>query len=331
MLVLAQRLHVLWLLRWLYESPLADQPITVGGARWRNKFGIAAGFDKHAQVIRALDALGVGAIEVGTVVPKPQEGNPKPRVFRYPQFRAVVNRYGFNSVGVEQFVANLATALRGSKPVYAAIGVSIGKNKNTSDANALGDYLHVFARVLPFLRPNDYVIINISSTNTPGLRDIFLRLYEFLGEFMDGAEAAAHRLAQPMCPVHLKLPPDWDDMHEQVADAVIAAGKVGIEAIQATNTTANVNRKAAISIEEVGGMSGAPLFNLSNEVLERCAQVNRRMLHPLALVGVGGVENSRTAIAKVALGATAVQAYTGLVYQGPGLIHKVLAALEKRR
>ncbi|MFA7286184.1 MAG: quinone-dependent dihydroorotate dehydrogenase [Patescibacteria group bacterium] len=319
----------LWLLRALYQSPHVDQPVNIGGAQWRCPVGVAAGLDKQGEVVPALDALGVGAIEVGTVVPEQQDGNPRPRVFRYPQFRALTNRYGFNSVGVEQFALNLQKGMRCNPK--ASIGVSIGKNKATPDDRAIDDYVKVLAHILPLLREGDYIVVNISSPNTPGLRDIFLRLYSFLGQFMDQAEQVAFQLGVRMPPVHLKLPPDWaGDMAADVEAAVMAAAKSGIRAIQATNTTTDEAMKRRLGIIEAGGLSGAPLLEPSNRVLEVCAYVRRRHALDIGLVGIGGVESGSIALAKIGLGADAVQLYSGLVYRGPGLVHEILKAFARR-
>ena len=295
----------------------------IGGVAWKNKVGLAAGFDKNAEVLHALDAFGFGAIEVGTVTPRPQEGNPKPRVFRHPDARAIVNRYGFNSKGADAVAENIAKTHR-NYTITCPIGVSIGKNKDTLEKNAVDDYVWAFRTLAPVLRQNvDYVKINISSPNTPGLRSLFDRLDEFLEEF----RGRISRIATWDVPLYLKVPPDIITQKEYTRIVEIAA-KHRISAIEATNTTANPEYKKAcgIPIAQEGGLSGEPLRLATDAALA--------MLHPAAkqygidLIGVGGISCGEHALEKITRGkAKAIQIYTGLVFRGPILLHEILEKL----
>lgn len=320
-----QRSGLTPLVRYLFQSNHANhiKNITlVGGVAWKNKVGSAAGFDKKAEVIPAMDAIGFGAIEVGTITPSPQEGNPKPRVFRYPAARAIVNRCGFNSEGADRAAENIAKTYR-NYTITCPIGVSIGKNKNTPEKHAVDDYVSAFRILVPVLRQNvDYVKINISSPNTPGLRSLFDQLDEFLEEF----RGRISRIATWDVPLYLKVPPDIITQR-QYAHIVEIATKHRISAIEVTNTTANPDYKKAygIPVTQEGGLSGEPLRELTNAILA--------MLDPAAkqnnmdLIGVGGISCGKHAVEKIAHGAKAVQVYTGLVYRGPILIHEILESL----
>src|SRR3989338_3366850 len=320
-----QRSGLMPLVRYLFGSNHINhfKNITlVGGVAWKNKVGLAAGFDKHGEIIAALDAFGFGSIEIGTVTPEPQKGNEKPRVFRYPAAKAIVNRYGFNSEGADRVAKNIAKTHR-NYTITCPIGVSIGKNKNTPQKHAVDDYVWAFRTVAPVLRQNvDYVKINISSPNTPGLRSLFDQLDEFLSEFC----GRISRIATWDVPLYLKVPPDIITQ-EQYTNIVEIATRHGISAIEATNTTSNLKYKKAYHIPttQEGGLSGEPLRELTNAILA--------MLHPSAkqnyidLVGVGGISCGKHAVEKLAHGAKAVQIYSGLVFRGPILIHEILESL----
>ena len=321
-----QRSGLTPLIRFLFQSNHVQlRNITlVGGVAWRNKVGLAAGFDKNAEILPALDAFGFGTIEVGTVTPRPQAGNPRPRVFRHPHAKAIVNRYGFNSDGASQVAKNIEK-IHGHYKITCPIGISIGKNKDTLEKNAVDDYVSVFRILAPVLRQNvDYIQINISSPNTPGLRSLFDRLDEFLSEF----RGRTKRIISWQVPLYLKVPPD-DLTEKQYTRVVEIAAKHEISAIEATNTTANPDYKKAYSIPvaEEGGLSGEPLRQISNAILA--------LLHPAAkqqyvdVIGVGGISSGKHATEKIAHGAKAVQIYTGLVFRGPILIHEILECLQK--
>lgn len=321
-----QNLGLTPLVRFLFQSGHArttNNITLVGNVTWRNKVGSAAGFDKDAKIIAACDAFGFGADEVGTVIPRLQEGNPKPRVFRHPAAKAIVNRYGFNSKGADVVAKNIAKTHQ-NYTITCPIGVSLGKNKETPDERAVDDYIFTFSTIFPVLRPYyDYIKINISSPNTPGLRGIFDRLDEFLAELRERFD----KIATWDVPLYLKVPPDIITQ-EQYTRIVEIAAKHGVSAIEATNTTTNQKLKEAYGIPttQEGGLSGEPLRELTNAVLA--------MLHPAAkqhnidLIGVGGISCGKHALEKITHSAKAVQIYTGLVFRGPILIHEILEALK---
>lgn len=319
-LKLMEQANLLWVLRLLFRSSHYKQPTYVFGTEWRNPVGLAAGFDKHGQVLRALDALGFGSVEFGTVTPYPQFGNDPPRVFRYPQMQAIVNRYGFNSVGMEQFKKNFLRSIKPHIPLRMAIGVSIGKNKTTPDNAAVSDYITALEFLGPDLRFVDWIKINISSPNTPNLRDTFNRLDEFLDELT----GKARRLLRGV-PLVLKVPPDNlspDDL-DRVA---ILCMKYEFAGIEATNTTTNEKIKGRFGIKEEGGVSGDPLREQANIILGHLAETLPRRS---SLVGVGGITSAHHAEEKHALGAKAVQLYSGLVFRGPRLLNEILARSPK--
>lgn len=319
-----QENNLLWILRLLYRSPYHEQPIKVFGVPWRNPVGLAAGFDKQGEIVHALEALGFGSIEVGTVTPAPQPGNPRPRVFRYPNLRAAINRYGFNSEGAVAVANHLMASGTINARLKIPIGVSIGKNKETTETDAVKDYLAAFEAVLWVLRSGtDWVKINISSPNTPQLRDTFNRLDEFLDELMTGARRIAAEHLSPLPPFVLKMPPDGLTP-EQLEDVVRIAAARGIAGIEATNTTVDERIKRPLGLTEGGGVSGEPLRELADQTL--AAMKVAAMRWRIDLVGVGGISEGRHALRKRALGAKAVQLYTGLVFRGPILIHEILTA-----
>ena len=288
---------------------------------WRNPVGLAAGFDKHIEVLPALEALGFGSAEVGTITPRPQLGNPRPRVFRYPTIRGLVNRYGFNSVGAEQAARNLKEAYSRYR-IRMPVGISIGKNKETLDSEAVKDYLEAIGYFLPIMRGADWLKINISSPNTPSLREIFARLDEFLAELEDGVKGLCRELNIGVPPLLLKVPPD-DLTDKQLADVVAIAKRYGFSGIEATNTTTDPNIKACWGVSEAGGLSGHPLMARSTEVLRMMKEPARAC--GMDLIGVGGICESWDAQEKcIDGGAKAVQIYSGLVLRGPSLIDAIL-------
>ena len=324
MLVRLQGAGLLSVLRFLYQSPYVEQPGYIGRVRWRNRVGVAAGFDKHGEAVAALDAIGFGAIEVGTVVPRPQFGNERPRVFRYPDCRAIINRYGFNSVGAHAMAENLARCFASNR-IRAVVGVSLGKNKDPPDNRAVDDYIDALSVVLPVLRPGrDYVKVNISSPNTPGLRDIFQRLDAFLAEFFKRASDTAAKLGLALPPVYLKIPPDM--LNYSAFERIMAvSGNLGVAAIEATNTTVDATIKRQHGLTEVGGLSGAPLRELATKCLTQLNQINQLPgWHRLDLIGLGGIDSVDAASEKRNAGADAIQLYTGLIFEGPILLHNIL-------
>ena len=300
----------------LLASRPAPLPTRVFGIDFPNPVGLAAGLDKNAAHIDALAALGFGFIEVGTVTPRPQPGNPKPRMFRLPEHEAVINRLGFNNGGVDALLRNVEKA-----KFSGVLGINIGKNKDTPNERAVDDYLHCLDRV--YARAS-YVTVNISSPNTQGLRDLQEEeaLKRFLGRLRERQEllAAEHGKRTPML---LKIAPDLrEEEMDAIAEVVLAAGMDGLIC---TNTT--VARDAVAGDRhagEAGGLSGRPVFARSTAVLRGMAQ---RLGGKLPLVGVGGILDGSDAVAKIAAGAILVQCYTGLVYRGPALVGACVEAL----
>jgi len=288
---------------------------TLAGLELPNPLGMAAGFDKNCEAPDALLAAGFGFVECGTVTPLPQEGNPRPRIFRLSEDRAVINRLGFNNKGLDAFADRLAArAARGG-----IVGANVGANKESKDRPA--DYVLGMGKVWKHAA---YVTANISSPNTPGLRGLQERgaLEDLLGRMREarGALEGAHGKR----PLFLKVAPDLDET--AIGDIVDLALQYGLDALIVSNTT--IQRPEHLTSdnrEEQGGLSGQPLFQISNHVLRLFAQA---LGGRLPLIGVGGVENGLTALAKLRAGASAVQLYSALVYQGPGLVARILNELD---
>ena len=295
-----------------------DAPVEVMGLTFRNRVGLAAGLDKNGAHIDGFAAMGFGFIEVGTVTPKPQPGNPKPRMFRLPGRQALINRMGFNNDGVEAFVANVARAR-----FDGVIGLNIGKNADTPIERAIDDYLICLERVYPHA---DYVTVNISSPNTKNLRQ--LQEADQLTGMLRKLRQAQQRLAdryRRFVPLALKIAPDLDAAQVEVIARLLIKHKIG--AVIATNTT--LSRSAVKGVPhagEAGGLSGAPVFEASNAVIR---QLREHLPAGYPIIGVGGILSARDAKAKVAAGATLVQIYTGLIYQGPGLVRECAKALAR--
>ena len=277
--------------------------VTVFGRTLFNPIGLAAGFDKDAEVPDAMLQLGFGFVECGTVTPKPQAGNPRPRLFRLPEDRAVINRMGFNNRGMEAAAARLA-----ARRARGMVGINIGANKDSPDR--IGDYLRAFARLAPLA---DYVAVNVSSPNTPGLRD--LQRDEDLKRLLDALTREREKLSGQK-PLLLKIAPDLSaDEIDTIADVALASG---IDGIIATNTTiARPGTLQSRHAKEPGGLSGAPLFEPSTAVL---TQLRAKVGSKLVLIGVGGVQSGADAYAKIRAGANLVQLYTALALEGPSLI-----------
>jgi len=318
-----ERAHRLGLTR-LLRPHVADDPITVMGIRFPNPVGLAAGLDKNADHIDALGDLGFGFIEVGTVTPKPQPGNPKPRAFRLPQASALINRMGFNNNGVDRFVASVALA-RDFSGHGGVIGLNIGKNATTPIEQALDDYLACLRKVHPLLEHRaGYIAVNISSPNTRNLRA--LQDDAALAALLAGLRDVRARLADrsgKRVPMAVKIAPDLDDdALPRIADTLVAHG---IDAVIATNTT--VARDAVQGLphaDEAGGLSGAPVRARATEVV---ALLHRHLRGALPIIGVGGIMDGAAAVEKIAAGASLVQIYTGLIYRGPALVGECRRAL----
>jgi dihydroorotate dehydrogenase len=284
--------------------------VSAFGLNFPNPIGLAAGFDKNAEVFDKMLALGFGFVEVGTVTPRPQPGNPRPRAFRLVEDRAVINRYGFNNDGFEAARARLAA----SRP-RGVVGVNVGANKDSSDRVA--DYVE---GVRAFADVASYFAINVSSPNTPGLRDLQepQALSELLARVIETREAAR---ARP--PVLLKIAPD---LTLSQLDAIVrVARERRVDGVIVSNTT--ISRPASLrspKARESGGLSGAPLFALSTRLL---AQTYLRVENQFPLIGVGGIDGPQTALAKIEAGATLVQLYSALVYEGPALVARIKRGL----
>ncbi len=309
---LAERLALLK----LYPAAPVCQPRSVMGIDFPNPVGLAAGLDKNARVIDGMAALGFGFIEVGTVTPLPQPGNPKPRLFRLPEAQGIVNRFGFNNLGVDQLLRNVEAAkFRG------VLGINIGKNFATPMENAVDDYLICLRKVYSHA---SYVTVNISSPNTKNLRA--LQEKEALSSLLQSLKQEQAQLADrhgKYVPVVLKIAPDLslEQIHE-IADLLMAHKMDGVIA---SNTT--LSRDAVQGLkhaDQAGGLSGAPVREKSTWVIRELAQ---RLQGSLPIIGVGGILSGDDALAKMAAGADLVQLYSGLIYQGPGLVHDVCRKL----
>jgi dihydroorotate dehydrogenase len=301
-----------------------DDPVTVAGLKFPNRIGLAAGLDKNGRCIDGLGALGFGFIEVGTVTPKAQPGNPKPRMFRLPEANALINRLGFNNLGLDAFLANVKRATRFRRS-GGILGLNIGKNAATPIERAVDDYLICLAGVYPHA---DYVTVNISSPNTKNLRA--LQSDEALDALLSAIGERDVQLARETgrkVPIFVKIAPDLDA--DQVGVIAATLKRTGISGVIATNTT--IARDAVRHLphgEEAGGLSGAPVFAASNQVI---AQLRAALGAGFPIIGVGGVMSGADAQAKIAAGADLVQLYTGFIYKGPELVTEAARALSPRR
>ncbi len=295
-------------------------PRTVMGIAFPNPVGLAAGLDKDGAYIDALATLGFGFIEVGTVTPRAQPGNPLPRMFRLPQANAIINRMGFNNGGVDAFVSNVQ-ASRFYQNGEGILGLNIGKNADTPIERAVDDYLICLEKVYPYA---SYVTVNISSPNTKNLRQ--LQGASELDALLSQLKEAQQRLSDQhkrYVPIALKIAPDIDT--EQIQTIAQALLRHKMDGVIATNTT--ISRDAVKGMkhaEETGGLSGAPVFESSNSVIRA---LKTELGDALPIIGVGGILSGADAQAKIAAGASLVQLYTGLIYRGPTLIRECAAAL----
>jgi dihydroorotate dehydrogenase len=300
----------------LLAGRIASKPVRVMGLDFPNPLGLAAGLDKHAEYIDALASLGFGFLEVGGVTPRPQPGNDRPRVFRLPAAEAIINRFGFNSVGAEQFAINLRRAR-----FKGIVGVNLGKNKDTPLANAASDYAYSLEKIYALA---NFATINISSPNTANLRD--LQSAEELGPLL----ARLHQVREGLAQKHgrrvalaLKIAPDIDDA------GIAAVARIAVEqkmdAIIATNTTlSRTGVQGLPHAEEQGGLSGAPLREASTEVIRKLA---RNLDGALPIIGVGGIMSAEHAREKLDAGASLLQIYCGIVYRGPGVVADIINEL----
>ena len=308
------------LLERFVTKPL-DDPHTLCGIRFPNRVGLAAGLDKDGKHIDSLAALGFGFLEIGTVTPRPQAGNPKPRMFRLPEAQGIINRMGFNNDGVEACVARVRQSTFWQKG--GVLGLNIGKNASTPIDQASQDYVFAMAAVYEIA---SYITVNISSPNTQHLRS--LQSEEMLRSLLHDLNEERKKLSDQYGvhkPLFLKISPDLDqeDIH-LIADLLV---EFGIDAVIATNTT--ISREAVKGLEhgdEVGGLSGAPVRAASNQVIKT---LKARLGNALPIIGVGGILSGADALEKVLDGASLIQLYSGLIYRGPELIHECAKALRR--
>ena len=296
-----------------YEKPVLEKEVF--GLKFKNPVGLAAGFDKDAKLIDEMAMLGFGFIEIGTLTPRPQEGNPLPRLFRLPKDEALINRMGFNNGGVEEAKKRLKKRKSG-----IIIGGNIGKNKLTPNENAVEDYLYCLESLHPFV---DYFVVNVSSPNTPNLRD--LQEKEPLKNLLTEVKKANDKKNKPK-PILLKIAPDLTV--GQLDDIIEIVLETEIDGVIATNTT--IDRSDLKTPEEEvktmgdGGVSGKVLEQRSTEVIRYLAKQSN---HAFPIIGVGGIFNAQDAIEKLNAGASLVQVYTGMIYEGPGIVKAIKKGL----
>ena len=305
----------------LLSKPVND-PRTLMGITFPNPVGLAAGLDKDGRYIDGLASLGFGFLEIGTVTPRAQCGNPKPRMFRLPQAHAIINRMGFNNGGVDAFVANVQ-ASRFFQEQRGLLGLNIGKNADTPIERAADDYLHCLQKVYPYA---SYVTINISSPNTKNLRQLqgASELDELLGKLKDSQQRLADQ-HKKYVPLTLKIAPDIDSEQIKVITELLLRHR--IDGVIATNTT--ITRDAVTGLrhsEETGGLSGEPVFELSNKIIRA---LKSELGDAVPIIGVGGIFSGADAASKMAAGASLVQLYSGLIYRGPCLIRECTKALRE--
>lgn len=308
----AHRLHLLK----PFISPVIDNPVEVMGIHFPNPVGLAAGLDKNADHIDALGTLGFGFLEVGTVTPRPQPGNPKPRLFRLKENQAIINRMGFNNLGVDHLVERVKKA-KYSGP----IGINIGKNFDTPVEEATSDYLKGMRAVYPHAT---YITVNVSSPNTPGLRT--LQFGESLNELLDAIKEEQLKLKAEhgrYVPVAIKIAPDMSEEEVRLVAQSLKARE--LDAVIAGNTTLDRERVVGFPhAEETGGLSGAPLTEKSTHIIEA---LSAELSGALPIIGVGGIMSGEDAVDKIKAGASLVQVYTGFVYKGPALIREAVEAI----
>ena len=319
-------------LEWAYCNARVHDPITLAGLSFPNRVGLAAGLDKNARCIDGLAAMGFGFIEVGTVTPLAQSGNPKPRMFRLTQANALINRLGFNNDGLEAFIANVQRSSIRKSTGGPLLGLNIGKNAATPIERATDDYLIGLEGVYPHA---DYVTVNISSPNTQNLRA--LQGDEALDGLLAAIAAKRKTLAkthQKNVPIFVKIAPDLDEGQvKAIAATLLRHGMDGdglpnhAFGVVATNTTLSREAvKGLLHSDEAGGLSGAPVLAMSNRVI---TQLRAALGKSFPIIGVGGILSAADALGKIQAGADVVQLYTGLIYQGPDLVRDAAALIKK--
>lgn len=286
------------------------------GLKFSNPVGLAAGFDKDAKLYKELSNFGFGFIEIGTVTPKPQDGNPKKRLFRLKEDSAIVNRMGFNNGGVEAAVERLKQNPKPGERGHVLVGGNIGKNKITPNNEAVNDYVICFEALFDYV---DYFVVNVSSPNTPNLRELQDKkpLTELLNTLQDKNSTKEARK-----PILLKIAPDLSN--EQLLDIIDIVADTKIDGVIATNTTIARDGLTAANQKEMGGLSGKPLTKRATEVVRFLAEHSNRAF---PIIGVGGIHSAKDALEKIEAGASLVQLYTGFIYEGPALIKRINKAI----
>ena len=309
------------LFRSMYQIKNSSLERDVFGLKFPNPVGLAAGFDKDAKLYKELSNFGFGFIEIGTVTPKPQEGNPKKRLFRLKEDSALINRMGFNNGGVDEAVLRLKENRQTEREKggpRVLIGGNIGKNKSTPNEEAVNDYLICFEALFDYV---DYFVVNVSSPNTPNLRA--LQDKEPLTALLNTLEKANSEKSNPK-PILLKIAPDLTD--EQLLDIIDIVSETKIDGVIATNTTISREGLSSENNKETGGMSGMPLGKRATEVIRFLSEKSNKAF---PIIGVGGIHSAEDALEKIEAGASLVQLYTGFIYEGPGLIKDINRALLK--
>ena len=307
-----------------YCSARVDDPIELAGLKFANRVGLAAGLDKNARCIDGLAAMGFGFVEVGTVTPKAQSGNPKPRMFRLPEANALINRLGFNNEGLDAFIANVQRSgvRQSNSKTPLILGLNIGKNATTPIENAVDDYLVCLDGVYPHA---DYVTVNISSPNTKNLRA--LQSDEALDGLLSAIAERRDKLIKQhgkRVPIFVKIAPDLDEAQVDVIAAALQRHEM--DGVVATNTT--LARDAVQGMryaEEAGGLSGSPVLAASNLVI---SQLRAALGKGFPIIGVGGIMSGADAVSKIKAGADVVQIYTGLIYKGPELVSQAALGIK---
>jgi len=305
-------------LEYMLSQPLVDDPVMLFGLEFPNRIGLAAGLDKNGCCIDAFAAMGFGHIEIGTVTPRAQLGNEKPRLFRLPKASALINRFGFNNLGVDNLIKNVKKA-----KFKGILGINIGKNFDTPVESAAEDYLICLDRVYQYA---SYITVNISSPNTANLRQ--LQFGNALDELIGTIKAKQAELAEKhsrKVPILIKIAPDLNDEEvDELADTFL---KHRVDGVIATNTTFSRTGVEGLPYSnEQGGLSGAPIFDKSTEVLAKLA---KKVGGAFPIIGVGGIDSGQRASQKIEAGASLVQIYSGFIYQGPGIISEIANALKR--
>ena len=297
----------------IYAQPLADKPFQCLGLSFKNKIGLAAGLDKNAECIDAFDAMGFGFVEVGTTTPVPQQGNDKPRMFRLPEHQAIINRMGFNNKGVDYLVESVKTSR-----YKGVLGINIGKNKATPEENAINDYLICMRKVYELA---SYITINISSPNTPGLRNLqYGDLLKNLLNDLKNEQTLLHKATGKYVPLTVKIAPD--NTEAEIKDIANALLLTGMDGVIATNTTLARDKVTGHKhANEMGGLSGAVLTTQSNDVTQ---MLSKALNGAIPIIGVGGISNSQDAAQRYNAGASLLQVYSSFIYQGPPLLKELI-------